>query len=107
MCLSLMTEHWDIAVILDACRYDAFKDVYRRYLPPGRLEKRLGASDTFDWLHSVFNGNGSYDIIYVSAHPGINGKGVAWGPGFNPEDPEAEPDVYYSGEVVFVEPASD
>jgi hypothetical protein len=82
MCLSLMTEHWDIAIILDACRYDAFKDIYRRYLPPGKLEKRLGASDTFDWLHSVFNGNGSYDIIYVSAHPGINGKGVAWG-GFN------------------------
>ena len=74
-----MDEYWDIAIILDACRYDAFKDLYRRYLPQGKLEARLGASDTFDWLHSVFNGNQTHDIVYVSAHPGINGKGVAWG----------------------------
>jgi hypothetical protein len=79
MCLGLMKEQWDIAIILDACRYDVFKEVYRKRLPLGRLEKRQGASDTFDWLHSVFYGNEANNIIYVSAHPGINAKGVPWG----------------------------
>jgi hypothetical protein len=74
-----MDERWDIALILDACRYDAFKEVYMEYLSSGRLEKRIGASDTFDWLHSVFNGNGTKDIVYISAHPGINGRGITWG----------------------------
>ena len=82
MCLSLMEEQWDIAIVLDACRYDTFKEVYREYLPLGKLEKRIGASDTFDWLHSAFSGSRTNNIIYVSAHPGINSKGVAWG-GFN------------------------
>ncbi|NIO37860.1 hypothetical protein GTO27_09180 [Candidatus Bathyarchaeota archaeon] len=79
MCLGLMKEQWDIAIVLDACRYDFFKQVYKEYLPSGKLEKRIGASDTFDWLQSVFNGSGTSDTIYVSAHPGINGKGVRWG----------------------------
>jgi len=74
-----MNEKWDIAVILDACRCDTFKETYEEYLPSGRLEKRVGASDTLDWLISVFSGKRRYDdIIYVSAHPGVNGEGVAW-----------------------------
>jgi len=74
-----MNEKWDIAVILDACRYDIFQKTYEEYLPYGRLEKRVGASDTLDWLLSVFNGETECDnMIYVSAHPGINGKDVAW-----------------------------
>lgn len=79
MCLSLMEEQWDIAIILDACRYDIFKEAYEQYLPSGKLEKRAGASDTFEWLHTVFNGGRASNIVYVSAHPGINSKGVAWG----------------------------
>lgn len=79
VCLSLMEEEWDIAVVLDACRYDTFQEIYRWYLPSGRLEKRVGASDTLDWLLSVFNEEAGRDnMIYVSAHPGINSKDVAW-----------------------------
>jgi len=79
VCLDLLKEDWDIAVVLDACRYDTFKEIHRQYLPSGRLEKRVGASDTLDWLLSVFNEETGYDnIIYVSAHPGINGRDVAW-----------------------------
>jgi hypothetical protein len=74
-----MEEQWDIAIILDACRYDVFREVYKKYLPRGKLEQRIGASDTFEWLHSVFNGNRTKDMLYVSAHPGINGRGVPWG----------------------------
>jgi hypothetical protein len=79
MCLGLMDERWDIALILDACRYDVFKEVHMKYLSSGRLEKRVGASDTFDWLHSVFNGNETKNTVYISAHPGINGQGIVWG----------------------------
>jgi hypothetical protein len=78
MCLDLMKEQWDIAIVLDACRYDVFKEVYAKHLPAGRLEKRIGASDTLDWLRTVFNGNVMDNVIYVSAHPGINSKGVDW-----------------------------
>jgi hypothetical protein len=78
MCLSLMKEQWDIAIILDACRYDVFKEIYEKYLPVGRLEKRVGASDTLDWLRTVFNGNTMNDAVYISAHPGINSKDVEW-----------------------------
>lgn len=31
----------------------------------------------------------------------VQGHGTAWGPGFNPKDPEAGPDIFFSGEVVF------
>ena len=31
----------------------------------------------------------------------VQGHGTAWGPGFDPKDPEAGPDIFYSGEVVF------
>ena len=78
MCLNLINEQWDIAIILDACRYDVFKEVYEKYLPVGKLEKRFGASDTLDWLRTVFNGDRMNDFVYVSAHPGINSKGVEW-----------------------------
>jgi len=77
MCLGLMEEEWDVAIILDACRYDTFKEVYRKYLPKGKLEKRVGAKDTYDWLMKNF-GNGFYDVIYVSGHPAINSYGVPW-----------------------------
>ena len=77
-----MKEYWDIAVVLGACRNNIFEEVHREHLPFGSLEKRLGASDTFDWLHSAFRGYAANDIVYVSAHPGINAKGVPWG-GFN------------------------
>jgi hypothetical protein len=74
-----MEERWNVAIILDACRYDFFKELYRNYLQSGRLERRLGASDTLDWLHTVFSSNKTKNIVYVSAHPGINSKDIPWG----------------------------
>lgn len=74
-----MKEEWDIAVVLDACRYDSFQKIYKHYLPLGRLEKRFGASDTINWLISVFSEKTWCDnLIYVSAHPGINSRGIPW-----------------------------
>ena len=79
MCLGLMEEEWDIAIILDACRYDTFKEVYRKYLPEERLEKRVGANETIEWLYKNFPKKHYPDVVYVSGHPGINSLGVSWG----------------------------
>jgi len=79
MCLGILEEDWDVAILLDACRYDMFKKVYRKYLPKGRLEKRVGANETIEWLYKNFPKKHYPDIVYVSGHPGINSLGVPWG----------------------------
>lgn len=78
MCFGLMEEKWDIAIILDACRYDTFKKLYRRYLPKGKLEKKLGAKDTYHWLIKNFSNSFHKKVIYVSGHPAINSYGIPW-----------------------------
>ncbi len=74
---NLLKEEWDIAIILDACRYDSFEKLYKDYLPEGMLEKREGIVATRNWLLENFPDK--YDnIIYVSGHPAINSKGIKW-----------------------------
>ena len=72
---TVMDEDWDILIVLDACRYDIFKDNYRDFLH-GELEKRFSPSvDTPTWLKSTFT---EYykDIIYISGNPYINSKNI-------------------------------
>lgn len=70
----ILAEDWDTLIILDACRYDFFKKVYRDYLV-GTLEKRASpGSCTGEWLVRTFPDR--YDITYVSANPYINSYGV-------------------------------
>ncbi|MFW6117762.1 MAG: hypothetical protein ACOC6G_04170 [Thermoproteota archaeon] len=74
-CVDLMEEDWDYLVVLDACRYDYFEDLYSDYLD-GTLKWALSpASDTREWLEKVFRGKYG-DTVYVSANPHINSKGV-------------------------------
>lgn len=61
--------------------------------------KRLSGTAEWQGEWVILRGTGDLE----NAH----GSGTAWGPGFNPEDPEASPDIYYQGEVIFLEPASD
>jgi hypothetical protein len=56
---------------------------------------------TADWYGEWMILSGTGDLATLQGH------GVAWGPGFSASDPEASPDLFYSGEVVFVEPASE
>jgi hypothetical protein len=58
-------------------------------------------AETAEWQGEwvILRGTGDLE----NAH----GSGSAWGPGFNPEDPEASPDIFYSGEVIFLEPVSE
>lgn len=65
---------WDTCVILDACRYDVFEDVYDEYLE-GTLEKRRSpGSATPEWAYKTFTG--VHDIAYFSGNPFINSSEI-------------------------------
>jgi hypothetical protein len=59
-------EDWDNLIILDACRYDAFKD---QITMDGTLEKRAsrgGMSPEF--VRGNFSNKRLYDVVYISAN---------------------------------------
>lgn len=63
----VMEEDWDTLVILDAARYDEFKD---RNFIDGKLESRLsrgGYSEEF--IQKNFAGGEYHDTVYVSGNP--------------------------------------
>ncbi|MDR9380164.1 MAG: hypothetical protein RI560_00610 [Natronomonas sp.] len=65
---------WDHCIVLDACRYDTFSDVYDEYLD-GTLEKRRSTgSSTPEWAYRTFTGD--HDIAYFSGNPFINSLGI-------------------------------
>ena len=76
----LLGERSFLLIILDACRYDAFKAEMNSAWMQGRLEAvHSPASCTEDWLLSQFTE--SYpDITVISAHPALNSKAIpVWG----------------------------
>ncbi|MFC4987774.1 hypothetical protein [Saliphagus infecundisoli] len=65
---------WDYCLVLDACRYDVFRDVYDDYLD-GDVEKRRSVgSSTPEWASRTFTGD--HDIAYFSGNPFINDLGI-------------------------------
>lgn len=65
---------WDYCVVLDACRYDVFSEVYSEYLD-GTLEKRRSiGSSTPEWAYRTFTDH--HDIAYFSGNPFINSLGI-------------------------------
>jgi len=65
---------WDYAIVLDACRYDVFSEVYGEYLD-GDLEKRWSTgSSTPEWAYRTFTD--VHDIAYFSGNPFINNLGI-------------------------------
>lgn len=69
---------WDYLLILDACRYDRFAEVYENYLW-GSLKKCTSpATKTEDWLNKIFP-DYYEDLVYISANPHINSKVPMWG----------------------------
>jgi hypothetical protein len=60
---------WDLAIVLDACRYDVFAGA--NWLP-GRLEKKVSpGSSTEEWLAASLEGRFD-DVVYVSASPYVS-----------------------------------
>jgi len=75
----VMEEEWDFLIILDACRYDYFKKVYREYFNKKKKKKAISpATWTLEWVEKNFK---KYydDIIYVSSVAFINSKKpISW-----------------------------
>lgn len=66
--IDIMAQEWDYLIILDACRYDYFADMYSPYLS-GKLEKKISrGTSTSNWLEVNFTE--FYDnTVYVSSNP--------------------------------------
>lgn len=70
---NIMKEDWDYLIVLDACRYDYFAAMWKKYFE-GILEKRISlGSCTLEWCLESFK---DYypDVVYISANPYINSK---------------------------------
>jgi len=71
--ISVMEENWDYLIILDACRYDYFRDMYQNHFS-GKLESKLSpGSCTPEWCKKSFPKRYRH-VIYVSGNPYINSK---------------------------------
>ena len=80
---SVLDDDWDVLLILDACRYDFFKDNYKDFLE-GTLSKKISvATRTAEWLKKTFTSKHD-DIIYISGYPGVNSMGYSKENGFDP-----------------------
>ncbi|MDQ2054836.1 MULTISPECIES: hypothetical protein [Halobellus] len=69
-----LASDWDYCLVLDACRYDVFSEVYEEYLD-GTVEKRWSVgSSTPEWAYRTFTDH--HDIAYFSGNPFINDLGI-------------------------------
>jgi len=69
---NLFNEDWDICIILDACRYDTFK---QENTIKGELEPRRSPNScTQHWVRDAFPNSPQQDIVYLSANPYISNK---------------------------------
>ena len=67
--INIPDRHWNYLVVLDACRYDLFKECGFQ-----NVKKAISPSTwTLDWICKTFPDYYN-DIIYISANPFINSK---------------------------------
>lgn len=65
--IDIFERDWDNLFLLDACRYDVFKEIYSL---PGRLEAcQSKASATVGFLEANFSNRDLTDTVYVTANP--------------------------------------
>ena len=74
---NVMEEDWDFLIVLDACRFDYFSEIYGDFFD-GKMEKIISVGcSTIEWLKRSFTDYYS-DVIYISANPYVNSKmGIA------------------------------
>lgn len=76
--VNVIREDWDFLIILDACRYDYFEQVYQQYIQ-GRLSKKISiGSCTDQWRDKSFPDYYD-DIVYISANPQISTVSPVYG----------------------------
>jgi len=65
--IDLMEKDWDNLIILDACRYDIFRDLNHIQGELSRVVTPGSKSDEF--IIANFNGRKLHDTVYISANP--------------------------------------
>lgn len=75
----LHSTDWNVLIVLDACRYDYFLRVFGYDLSQYGIKKVDSEAPTTPlWLSKHWSG--SYpEVVYISANPFINSKGVPFG----------------------------
>ena len=69
----ILKEQWDNLIILDDCRYDAFKEEFLKRKMKGKLEYRISrGTSTPSFLFENFDDRKYDDIVYVTANPFID-----------------------------------
>lgn len=69
----ILEEEWDHMIILDACRYDAFKEVFMEFKIEGKLYHRISRdSFTKGFLIENFSNGKFDDIICITAQPNVH-----------------------------------
>jgi hypothetical protein len=64
--VDVFDEDWDVLILLDACRYDAFE---KHADLPGTLESRISrGSSSVEFIHGNFANRTLHDVVYVSAN---------------------------------------
>jgi hypothetical protein len=77
--IRVMKEDWDYLIVLDACRYDTFKEV----VDEGANYVISGGTDTQSWLDWNF-GEKYEDVIYIAGNPHFASAHLRKTLGFNP-----------------------
>ena len=74
--IDIIKEDWAFLFILDACRYDMFKEVYKEIFGMEEtLKKAISpATWTMEWLNKIFGEKYHDDIIYISGNVFVNSK---------------------------------
>lgn len=70
--INIISADWDNNIILDACRFDIFKEMVQeeKGWPQGKLRKEHSrGSATREFLHANFNNKELHDTVYVTANP--------------------------------------
>lgn len=65
---------WDYLIVLDACRYDFFRENYQDFLKGELSKKRSKGTSTVEWLPKTFTSR--YNYKYISANPYCNSLGI-------------------------------
>jgi len=74
----ILKSDWDILIVLDACRYDIFKEVVgSEFFGSVIQEADSEAGCTRGWLDKHFKGSTDFrDVVYISGNPYINSYGI-------------------------------
>jgi len=78
---SIHESDWDYLIVLDACRYDYFKDNYQDFLEGELKPVKTRGTSTPEWLPKTFTSR--YNYRYFAANPYVNSLGKAheeWNP---------------------------